>query len=83
MAKKINLEQMAAGGLSITIEDGTTSKHINLTQAELSELSPRLAALAADGDLKKIQQEVEENELIPDDFTPDSEAADDNDLIPG
>jgi hypothetical protein len=82
MAKKINLEQMAGGGLSITIEDGTMSKHINLTQSELSELSPRLAALAEAGDLKKVQDEIENNPQIPDDFTPDSEDPDQNDMIP-
>jgi hypothetical protein len=82
MAKKINLEETAAGGLIVTIEDGSISKHINLTPGELAELGPRLATLAEDASLKIKQKELEENDQIPDDDdVPDSEP-DDNDFIP-
>jgi len=82
---KIELEQMASGGLSITIEEGNSCRHITLTAGELRELSPRLSELSKAGDMKKLQDEIENNPMIMD--IPGEEKAgnsdvDDNDFIP-
>jgi len=83
---KIELTQTAAGGLQIEIESGDSVKYINLTQGELREISPKLLELSKAGDMKKLQDEIENNPMIMD--IPGEEKAggsdvDDNDFIPG
>jgi hypothetical protein len=80
---KIEIQKMASGGIQVEIQDGNSVKNLTLTPGELAELAPRLAVLGDDAKLKISQQEVEQNEQIPDaDDIPDTGDVDDNDLIP-
>jgi hypothetical protein len=80
---KIEIQKMASGGIQVEIQDGNSVKNLTLTPGELKELAPRLNTLAADASLKISQDEIEQNEQIPDaDDIPDTGDVDDNDLIP-
>jgi hypothetical protein len=82
---KIELTQTASGGIQVEIKDGNSTKFINLTPAELKELSPRLSELSKAGDMRKLQDEIEKNPMImdiPGDEDTGTSDADDNDFIP-
>jgi hypothetical protein len=78
--KDLIIEEMAGGGVQISIKDGKNMKHINLTKAEFDEIQPRLE--------KFKRGDVDLNDFIPDQLTPDKDEAkisefdDENDFIP-
>lgn len=68
MKKKIlmDFQKTANHGLNLDIESGNIQKHISLTHEELKNIMPKLNDVFKELQLQKKQQEVDDNDFLPD-----------------